>query len=286
MHRLLDPVRPSRVRASRYAREGVGPGRGDQPVAQPSGPLGRDRVAAGQPDLRAGALRRLRCHVQVVVPVVAPFEGERPVGPRPPDDLDALLHQPSPVAPIDAEHVELLQLVPEAEAQPEPASRQEIDDRGLLGHVERVVQRQQEHGRPDGDPLGPGRDGGGHGEGGREVRVVDEVVLGQPDHVEAEGLHRLDVREGLGVDLGVGDARRGRVAQVVQDTELHGALPPQASDASSASIGERTASPSRMACRLSRITWPGRGAASSAWRPGRTRSGERPAHAATRQANS
>ena len=63
-------------------------------------------------------------------------------------------------------------------------------------------------------------DGGGDGQHGGRVAVVDEVVLGDPDVVVAELLGVDDFVEDFVVELGPGLAPLGRIAEVVDQAEL------------------------------------------------------------------
>jgi hypothetical protein len=69
----------------------------------------------------------------------------------------------------------------------------------------------------------------------RTVAVLDEVVLRDPDSIEAELLGEHDLLDRLRVEPLVRHAPRGRVAEVVQQTELHGA----SGGSSVAVIGQR-----------------------------------------------
>ena len=69
----------------------------------------------------------------------------------------------------------------------QPAARQEVDGRGVLGEAERVEHRRQQHAGPEPDPLGSRGDRREDRQLGRQVAVVDEVVLAGPERVEAGG---------------------------------------------------------------------------------------------------
>ena len=78
---------------------------------------------------------------------------------------------------------------------------------------------------PDADPLGPLRDRGQeHVRGGRQRVVLEEVVLHRPDVVEAHLFGQDALLERLVVGLGLGRPLRVGAADLVDESELHGAL--------------------------------------------------------------
>src|SRR5215831_453663 len=67
--------------------------------------------------------------------------------------------------------------------------------------------------------LGDGGGGGGDGHEARQVAVLDEVVLGEPDEVETEAIEEADLLQGLGVDVLQRVRATGRAAEVVHHAE-------------------------------------------------------------------
>jgi hypothetical protein len=66
--------------------------------------------------------------------------GEVVLGPGTAQDGDALFHARGPLPQGDAVAGELVGNVTEADAQVEAAAREDVDGRGVLGHVKRMVQ--------------------------------------------------------------------------------------------------------------------------------------------------
>jgi hypothetical protein len=81
------------------------------------------------------------------------------------------------VTAIDPEHRELLGSVPDPDHIRHPTPRDQVDHRQVLGELHRFVQREQQGGDTDGQPVGTSGDGRSHGYGRRQVSVVDTVVL-------------------------------------------------------------------------------------------------------------
>src|SRR5439155_18325823 len=161
---------------------------------------------------------------------VATLEREALQGPRFEHDREAFLET---LAILDLGHAIALELdgpVAATDTDVEPSFAQDIDDRELFGESNRIVEWKDRGGQADAHPPRPRR--GRRRQDGRRDRqaVVDEMVLRQPDAVEAELLgphHLLDLTPD---DLRVGD--RGRGLQEVVRSEAH-----RAPDATSSSSG-------------------------------------------------
>jgi len=115
-----------------------------------------------------------------------PVIGEAILGPRPLHDLHRLVEALAALLLRHAVPAELGGAIAAPHPDVEAAIRDDIHQRHLLGEPERVVKGQD--GRGEADANAPGARGGGGGEGGRidGETVVDEVVLGEPDLVEAQ----------------------------------------------------------------------------------------------------
>ena len=111
-------------------------------------------------------------------------------------------------------------LVAESDAEVEAAVGEDVDGGGVFGDPDCIVQRQQQDPGADPDASGQAGDGGGDGQDGGCVAVVDEVMFGDPDVVVAELLGVDDFIENLVVELGPGLSPLGRIAEVVDQAEL------------------------------------------------------------------
>jgi len=84
-----------------------------------------------------------------------------------------------------------------AQTDDQPAAAERVQQRDLLGEADRMMQRDLRHGEANPDLSGA------CGDRGRERHTVDvgtvavEVVLGQPDRIEAEPVRRLRLIERL-----------------------------------------------------------------------------------------
>src|SRR5438093_12734576 len=146
---------------------------------------------------------------------------ERRLGPRPDHHLEGLLHPlAAVVAPQSvADELVLVEIGPVADADVEPAAREVVEERQLGRQADRMAQGELEHGEPDTDP----RRTGGHDAGERNRIAVDalarEVVLGEPEPVEAHGLGEARLGDQL-VDRAVVRFRGPGVGER-QPAELH-----------------------------------------------------------------
>jgi hypothetical protein len=102
---------------------------------------------------------------------------------------------------------ELEGLIAAADAEVHAAVRHEVEQGEVLGHAQRVVERQ--HDDPGAQAHAPGlqREGRQRERRGGAVAVLGEVVLGRPHRVEAVGLGRPHQRELLVDDVPLGAAR-------------------------------------------------------------------------------
>ena len=147
--------------------------------------------------------------------------GERLAGPGEAGDLDQLFRPRPALLPRDAERAKLVAPVAEAEAELQPSSAQLVDERGVLGEADRVVEgcEQDRGAEPDRRRLRGDR--GQKREDRREISLVGHVVLRDLHRLEAGGLGPDDLSECLAVQLRVGLMPAWRVAEVVPDAEFH-----------------------------------------------------------------
>jgi hypothetical protein len=136
-------------------------------------------------------------------------------------DLDESLGPADPLGTRDAERVELRRPVAKSEAKLKPPAAQLVDHRGVLGEPDRVLKRREDDRSSDADRDRPRSDCGEHWEERRQVAIVSDMVLREPDGLEAKRLRPLDLLEILAVDDVVRPVPARRVAEVVPETEIH-----------------------------------------------------------------
>ncbi len=103
------------------------------------------------------------------------------VAPQGPQHLEVLVGAGPPAVPGDVHRLELLGQPPDAHPEVDPAARQPVHGRDLLGHVDRVALGEEQHRRPQSDPVGLGGEEGEGGQGleqARPRRGRDAAVLG------------------------------------------------------------------------------------------------------------
>ena len=196
---------------------------------QPAEGGGLDRVGADADHVERGMglLERLRDHPDLGDRVVAALVREALQRPRADQDGEGLLEALAALDLGDAIALELDRAVAAPHADVEASPAQDIDHRELFGEPDRIVEGEDRGGQADPHAPGP------HGGGGRQDRrrdgeaVLDEVVLGQPEAVEAELLgprHLLDLAP---EDFGVSERRWGLEEIVGSEAHLSpaGTLP-------------------------------------------------------------
>ena len=123
-------------------------------------------------------------------------------------------------SPGNAEGGELAALEAAARAPVDPAARQHVQQRHLLGEAQRVVERRQRHRRADAQPFGARRGHGAHHVHRRADREAGKMMLGEPDGVVAGLVHDGEALERRFVDR---IERHGPVApaEELQNADFH-----------------------------------------------------------------
>ena len=183
---------------------------------------GLDRVGAHAHDVqrRVRLLQRLGNDPDLRDREVTALERKPFGGPRPDQDREGLVEALPALDLGDAVALELDRAVAAADADVETAAAEDVDHRQLFGQPDRIVEGQDGGGQAD--PHALRAHGGGRGqERGRDRQpVLDEVMLGQPDAVEAQLFRPHDLLELAVDDVGMG--HRGRSLQEVVGAEAHG----------------------------------------------------------------
>jgi hypothetical protein len=103
------------------------------------------------------------------------------------------VHRPriARLSQVQVEVLELDALVTAPDPQFKAAAGQQVDHRGLFGHVDRVVQREYHNSGAEPDLLRPGGEMRQHRENVVDHAVVAEMVLSDPHAVKAELFQQL-----------------------------------------------------------------------------------------------
>src|SRR6266851_1255608 len=99
--------------------------------------------------------------------------------------------------------VELFTAITHADPESQPAVRNNIDRRGIFGQAQGMIERPKEHEAADLHAFGTRRHRGHYGHDRREVAVVDKMMLGGPDGVEASLVEIFDLLEHRCVEISV-----------------------------------------------------------------------------------
>ena len=179
-------VRPAAACASRYRGYSGRVHHRAQAVAALAGSGEALRAERGQVDAGSGLLHGLGRHPDAREPEVLPLVAELVLGEALPDHLERLVGPPERLLRVEPEHRALTRHRPGADDQLQAPAGQDVHGGRVLGHPQRVVQREQQHVRPQPDHRRPGGRRGQQRELGRVVLVLGEVVLGQPPAAEPQ----------------------------------------------------------------------------------------------------
>jgi hypothetical protein len=168
-------------------------------------------------------LHGLRDHAHVVDLEEAAVIAEALLGPGAHHDLHGLVEALAAFHLRDAIAAELRRPVSPPHPDVEPALRDDVHQRHLLGQPDRIVEGQDGGGQADPDLGSPRGHRAGEGGGVHREAVVDEVMLGEPDLVEAELLRPHHLVELARDDVGVPVPRWGLQEEI--GPEAHQATP-------------------------------------------------------------
>jgi hypothetical protein len=147
----------------------------------------------------------------------SPTVAARVLGPEPLQDVEVLVHDLAALLERHADGIELAPVPSRRHSHEQPAIRQQVHARELLGKNDRIAHRQDENAGAELDLLGPRCDRGEQRQGfnDRKVRLdAEQDVIPHPKRIEAHLLHfdavfdqRLDVRHfRIGGEIWHGDA--------------------------------------------------------------------------------
>src|SRR5258708_3811941 len=157
---------------------------------------------------------RPRQHAHVSELEILAVETKSLAGPREFENLDSLERAAESLRARDAEAFELLSTVAETNSKPKPPARDYIDERRVLGQLQRMVERRQQDVRADRDAGRARRDSRSRGHQRGQITVVGEMMLGKPDGIEAKPLRSLNLGKRLAIKIAKRQRRPGRIAEI------------------------------------------------------------------------
>ena len=179
------------------------------------------RAVHGHADGRMRTLHGPRDHRQLLDVVEGAPIAEALLRPGEADDLQRLVEARAVLGQRDPEAVELAGNGAPPHAELEPSPGEDVGDGRLLRAGEGMVERQEGDGGADADARRPRGDGGhGHQRIGQEREGAAEVQLGQPGHIEAQGVGEGNKVEHLAVAVRVRPPLGRR--SLMEDPEAHG----------------------------------------------------------------
>jgi hypothetical protein len=103
-----------------------------------------------------------------------------------------LVRLSEPCRDVSSECPELRHSIPRTQAQLDSSAAHQVDDCGLLRDLHRSPQRGDQDRRTDPQTMGASGYGGGKGQRLRQIAVLKEVMLAEPDRVSTGSLGVLD----------------------------------------------------------------------------------------------
>ena len=138
-----------------------------------------------------------------------------------PDQREPLVHPGAPIIVWNPEDSVLIRAAARADREIQAAVGEDIDRRGILGGLNRIVLRQQIDERADADMIGARRDRGQDRKLRRRPSALHEVMLAGPEMAEAELLAEDRILDKAFVNVLVRTAPLGRVANNQYQAKIH-----------------------------------------------------------------
>ncbi len=128
-------------------------------------------------------LQRLGTHHQIVDLIVLAFERHAFLGPALAHEIDRLIEYGARLALFirETEPRVLARLIPAPDTQIDPPVGHQVEEREILSHPHRIMERQHHDAGTRPNALCPRRDGGQRDPRRCAVAIFREVVLGGPD---------------------------------------------------------------------------------------------------------
>src|SRR5579862_9186701 len=121
--------------------------------------------------------------------------------PRELQNLEGLQRAPEALLARNAEAVELILTIALPDAEPDAPARDHVDDRNILRELQRMLKRREQDEGSDLNTFGARGDRGRRRHHRGKIAVVGEVMLGEPDGIEAGGIGHLGLGEHFRIDF-------------------------------------------------------------------------------------
>src|SRR4029077_6206185 len=141
-------------------------------------------------------------------------EAEALAGPRAFQDLHRLERPAEPLFARHPEALELLGAVAKPDSEPQPAMRKHIDEGGIFGELQRMVKRREQNVGADSDARRARRYRCRRRHHRGQVAIVGEMMLSQPDRIEAERLRRGHLCKRRIVEIAKRQLRSRRISKI------------------------------------------------------------------------
>lgn len=135
------------------------------------------------------------------------------------EDFEALVRARDPMRDRIAIAREVPRHITEANPDIDASPAEIVEHRQILRQSHGMIERQDGDVGGEADPIGARGHGAGDGNPGWQKAVVDEVMFGKPDQVEAEPFEPNRRVEQFGIEAGIIDPRLGCVAEIVDHAD-------------------------------------------------------------------
>src|SRR5581483_3675718 len=188
------------------------------PIARQS--RDRFRSAAREPEWRMRLLDGFRHERDIAQAVEPAVERKSVFGPRPADDFRSFLEARAALLARDAEAGELGHAIALAQAEIETPVRDDIDGRGVFGHAQWIMERQQQDEGANTDAPGTRRDRARDRQQRGRIAVGNEVMLRQPYGVVTQFFSGDAKVEMLAIEIDERVAAEVRTAEGEQQSKI------------------------------------------------------------------
>ena len=162
-----------------------------------------------------------RQHAHVAKLEMLALEAEAFAGPCLAQNLDRFERAAKAMLFRDLQAVELFIAVAHPYSQAQSAVGNDIDHSGIFGQAQRMIKRREQNVGSERDPRGARRYRREHCHHRGQVAVVNEVMLGHPERIEAGLLEEFDLPKHRGIESSEIHVRRFGISEIEHVTKFH-----------------------------------------------------------------